>query len=195
MATNGEIEERLLKLLRETGALLEGHFLLSSGLHSSHYLQCALLLMHPKYAAFVGEELGKLLKRWKPEVIVSPALGAIIVGHEVARYLDIPFIFCERDGGALRLRRFPYPEGKRFAVVEDVITTGFSALEVGTLIKKRGGIWVQTACIIDRSDGQHCLSNDPVSLIKMSLPIFRPERCPLCEKGIPIRKPGSRGLA
>lgn len=188
------IEEKLLRMLRETGAFLEGHFLLSSGLHSSHYLQCAMLLRYPSYAAFVGEEIGKLIKEFDPEVIVSPALGGIIVGHEVARYLDIPFLFCEREGGVFKLRRFPYPKGKRAVVVEDVITTGGSSLEVGTLVEREGGVWVHTACIIDRSGGKHSLPHEPKSLLKMDLPTFKPEDCPLCKEGIPIYKPGSRNL-
>lgn len=188
------LEEKLWELLRETGAFLEGHFLLSSGLHSGHYLQCAMLLRYPRYAALIGEEIGKLVKKYEPEVVVSPALGGIIVGHEVARFLDVPFLFCERESGVFKLRRFPFPKGKRALVVEDVITTGGSSAEVGGVVEREGGIWVHTACIVDRSGGKHSLPHEPTSLLKVSFPNYKPEECPLCQKGLPIYKPGSRNL-
>ncbi len=120
--------------MKETGALLEGHFLLSSGLHSGNYMQCAMMLRIPQYAARAGQELAALLEPLKPEVVVAPALGGLIIGHEVARALGVPFLFCERQEGAMTLRRFPHPGKVRFVAVEDVVTTGGSVKEVGEVI-------------------------------------------------------------
>ena len=120
----GLVEERIQEMMRDSGALLEGHFLLTSGLHSAFYLQCALLLRFPAYAAFAGKEIARLVQKLQPTVVVAPAIGGLIIGHEVARALDIPFIFCEREDGKMRLRRFPFPEKAGVVVVEDVITTG-----------------------------------------------------------------------
>lgn len=189
-----DIRGKLMEMLTDSGALLEGHFLLTSGLHSGHYLQCALLLRFPWYASFAGEELAKLIKPFGPEIIASPALGGIIIGHEVARALGVPFIFCEREDGLMKLRRFPTPEGMKFAVIEDVVTTGGSVTEVGELLKSMGGIWVASGCIVDRS-GQNGLAKLPgelLSLAKMAFPVYRPDECPLCGRGLPLVKPGSR---
>lgn len=191
---NLDVKGRLMKMLADSGALLEGHFLLTSGLHSGHYLQCALLLRFPWYAAFAGEELAKLLKPFGPEIIASPALGGIIIGHEVARALGVPFIFCEREDGQMRLRRFPAPESMKFAVIEDVVTTGGSVTEVGELLKSMGGIWVASGCIVDRSarSAFSKLPGELFSLAEMTFPVYKPDECPLCKQGLPLVKPGSR---
>lgn len=183
---------RLQEMMKESGAHLEGHFLLTSGNHSSDYMQCAMLLRFPKYAAFAGGALAGRIEKFSPDIIASPALGGIIIGHEVARALDVPFIFCERQDGAMVLRRFPFPEGKRVVVIEDVVTTGVSSGEVGAVLAAGGAEWVGTGSVIDRSGGRSSLPNDPESLWKVEFPLWRPEECPLCAKGLPLVKPGSR---
>lgn len=183
---------QLLSMMKETGALLEGHFRLTSGLHSGHYMQCALLLSIPKYAAFAGRVLAEGLAPLKAEAVFAPALGGLIIGHEVARHLDLPFFFAERENGAMRLRRFPKPKKVRFLVIEDVITTGGSALEVGNLISETGASWVGTGCIVDRSSGKAPFPHPLHSLWQASFPTFTEEECPLCKEGKTIEKPGSR---
>lgn len=185
-------ETALASMMKETGALLEGHFKLTSGLHSSHYMQCALLLSVPRYAAFAGRELAKSLAPLKPQAVFAPALGGVIIGHEVARHLDLPFFFAERENGLMKLRRFPNPGPVRFVVIEDVITTGGSALEVGNLIRATGADWVGTGCIVDRSSGKAQFPHPLHSLWQASFPTFTEGECPLCREGIPIEKPGSR---
>ncbi|WP_286934453.1 MULTISPECIES: orotate phosphoribosyltransferase [Aminobacterium] len=188
----GLVQERIQEMMRDSGALLEGHFLLSSGLHSSNYLQCALLLRFPAYAAFAAQEIARLAEKLQPTIVVAPALGGLIIGHEVARALNIPFIFCEREEGKMKLRRFPFPEKAGALVVEDVITTGGSVQEVGNFLVNGGARWLATACIVNRSGGKHILPHEPLSLWNVSFPVYRPEECPYCAKGIPWQKPGSR---
>ena len=182
----------LEEIMKETGALLSGHFLLTSGLHSDRYMQCALLLQHPRHAAFAGEELAKRLAPLKPEVVVAPALGGLIIGHEVARALDVPFLFCERQEGGMVLRRFPHPGAVRFVAVEDVVTTGGSIREVGEHLAAGGASWVGSACVADRSGGQSGLPHELTSLLVATFPLYAPEACPLCAEGVPLVKPGSR---
>jgi orotate phosphoribosyltransferase len=182
----------LQEMMKESGAHLEGHFLLTSGNHSSDYMQCALLLRFPKYAAFAGRALAERIGKFSPDIIASPALGGLIIGHEVARALDVPFIFCERQDGLMTLRRFPFPEGKRVVVIEDVVTTGVSSGEVGAVLAAGGAEWVGTGAVIDRSGGRSSLPHVPESLWKVDFPLWRPEECPLCARGIPLVKPGSR---
>jgi len=183
---------QLLSMMKETGALLEGHFRLTSGLHSGHYMQCALLLSVPRYAEYAGRMLAETLAPLKAQAVFAPALGGVIIGHEVARHLDLPFYFAERENGAMKLRRFPKPAKIRFLVIEDVITTGGSAMEVGTLISETGASWVGTGCIVDRSSGKAPFPHLLNSLWKASFPNFTEEDCPLCREGKPIEKPGSR---
>ncbi len=190
-----DVEQKTLELVRESGAFLEGHFLFTSGLHSPFYFQCALLLRYPRNAAYTGEQIARRLEAFKPDIVVSPAMGGVIIGHEVARYLDVPFLFCEREDNHMKLRRFPFFEGKRAVVVEDVITTGGSVLEVGTLLQEKGAEWLATACIVDRSAGKRLvLKEPPISLCKVSFPVFDPADCPLCRQGLALVKPGSRQL-
>ncbi|QVL37327.1 orotate phosphoribosyltransferase [Aminirod propionatiphilus] len=179
-------------MLLRSGAHLKGHFRLTSGLHSADYLQCALLLRYPAYAAFAGEALARHLAPYRPEVVLSPAIGGLIIGHEVARALGLPFLFCEREEGAMRLRRFPHPGPVPFVVVEDVITTGGSSAEVGHLIEEGGGRWVATGSVVDRSGGSHRLFGPLHSLWEASFETWNPEVCPLCRQGTPAVKPGSR---
>ena len=191
--TDMEVQEQLKKMLVESKAWLEGHFKLTSGRHSGNYMQCAMLLRFPKYAAFAGGEIAKRIAHLKPDFIVSPALGGLIIGHEVARALDVPFLFCERQDGNMTLRRFPMPVGKTFVAVEDVVTTGGSVKETAEHMVAGGCKWVGSACIVDRSGGTQQLGPDLVSLFKVSFATYDPDDCPLCrELGTPPVKPGSR---
>jgi orotate phosphoribosyltransferase len=186
--------EWLHEAMIETGALLEGHFLLTSGLHSGSYMQCALLLRMPRYAAKTGEALAAMLRPLKPDFVVAPALGGLIIGHEVARALDVPFLFCERQEGVMTLRRFPHPGKKRFVAVEDVVTTGGSVREVGEAVAAGGAEWVGTGCIVDRSAGKASFPHSLASLMATTFPVYSSEECPLCKQGLPLVKPGSRKI-
>ncbi len=186
--------ERIIEMLERSGALLKGHFLLTSGLHSASYLQCAMLLRNTEYAAVVGAELAGPAADLKPEIVVSPAVGGLIVGHEVARNMGLPFIFCEREQGTMVLRRFPHPGRVRALVVEDVITTGGSVKEVGEHLEQGGAEWVGTAAIVDRSQGKQVLPHELVALVRASFPVYPAEECPLCRENQPLVKPGSRDL-
>lgn len=186
---------RILSLLRETGALLEGHFLLSSGLHSEQYFQCARLLQHPGYAAEIGSALASACRYLEPEVVAAPALGGIIVAHEVGRALSTRAIFAERVDGTLLFRRgFTLGAGERVLVVEDVVTTGRSTMETVEAVQRQGGEVVGLGAIVDRSGGF-----DPPhpfhALLGLRTPSFEPGDCPSCLKGeVPVVKPGSRDL-
>jgi len=186
------LEKQLRKMMEKSGALLSGHFLLTSGLHSGNYMQCALLLRFPEYAEFCGRYLAERISVLEPDVIIAPAMGGLIIGHEVARSLGVPFLFCEREGGNMRLRRFPFPQGKRAVVIEDVITTGGSANEVGVIMQNNGVEWVGTACIVNRSGGAYVLPAAPISLLEVTFPTYKPSECPYCRKGEKLVKPGSR---
>ncbi len=182
----------ILKLFKKNKAILKGHFILSSGNHSDTYLQCALVLKEPKIAEYLGREIVKKLN-FKVDKVISPALGGIIIGYEVARALKKPFIFTERKNTIMMLRRgFKIGKGERYLIVEDVITTGKSSLEVKEIVEKNGGIVVGFAAIVDRSNGKHLLPLEPVTLLKVNVNIYNPSECPLCKKGIPAVKPGSR---
>ncbi|EFC92319.1 orotate phosphoribosyltransferase [Dethiosulfovibrio peptidovorans DSM 11002] len=187
-----QIRDKLEELMLESEAYLKGHFLLTSGKHSGHYMQCAMMLRFPDNADFAGRSIAESLKGKSIDFVASPAIGGLIIGHEVAKALGVPFIFCERENGKMSLRRFPVPVGERFVVVEDVITTGGSAAEVGRCLSEAGCEWVDTACIVDRSGGKHCFDKDPLSLWKVSFPVYDPDECPLCSDGSKPYKPGSR---
>jgi len=190
--------ESILELFRSTGAYLQGHFRLTSGLHSPEYLQSALVLQHPEAA----EKLGRLLAgavqeltSGKIELVVSPALGGLIIGHEVARALGTRFLFTEREAatGKMQLRRgFTVESGETTAVIEDVITTGGSTREVIGLLRAAGANVVAAGSIIDRSGGQAEVGVRRVALVPMRVAAHEPEACPLCQQGIPVVKPGSR---
>lgn len=183
--------ETLLKLLQEHEALLEGHFLLSSGLHSAHYVQCARLLCHPDLAEKAAAALAMGVAS-KPEVVVSPALGGIILGHEMARALGVRALFCERENGSMTLRRgFSLAKGEKVLVVEDVITTGKSTREVCRAVERAGGHVVEIASLILR--GEPDLNGAQVkALLKFPLSAEEPKVCGLCKQGMPIQKPGTR---
>ena len=185
--------EQLKEMMKKSGAHLEGHFRLTSGLHSGNYMQCARLLAIPEYAAFAGEMLAEKLRELKPDFVTAPAIGGLIIGHEVARVLNIPFLFCERDDKKeMKIRRFELPENSSAVVVEDVITTGGSTLEVGKVLQQNGVTWCGSGVIVNRSGGKHELPHQPVSLWNVNFEVWQPENCPLCAKGIPVVKPGSR---
>jgi len=180
------------QLFVENGALLKGHFLLSSGLHSDRYLQCALVLAQPGAA----EQLGKALAATtavKPDLVLSPAMGGLMIGHEVARAFGVRHYFTERVDGVVQLRRgFALKPGENVVVVEDVVTTGKSTKEVFEVIRASGANAIGALSIIDRTDGALDLKAPYTALWKVSIPAWRPEACPPCRAGVPVVKPGSR---
>ena len=189
--------ESMLQVFKDTGAYLQGHFRLTSGLHSPEYMQCALVLQHPQYAEMLGRGLAAKLRDIEPmrniDVVVSPAMGGLMIGHEVARALHARHVFTERVDGKMTLRRgFSVKPGETAVVVEDVITTGGSSLEVVNLLKSAGVQVIGAASIVDRSGGRADLSVPRVSLLTMHIVAYNPESCPLCLQGLPVVKPGSR---
>lgn len=193
-------EKEIGQIFQKCGALLEGHFQLSSGLHSEKYLQCAMVLQYPKYASLLGEALAQKFSSQRPtgqkiDVVVGPALGGIIIAHEMAKFLNARALFAEREQGKMTLRRgFEVNKGERVLVVEDVITTGGSVKEVVDLVRERKGEIVGLGAIIDRrpepSDKQ---SFQYEYLLKLKINTFSPSNCPLCKQSIPLVKPGSKG--
>lgn len=187
--------EALERQLTDCGALLRGHFQLSSGLHSPGYVQCALLLAEPRRAREAGEEIARELARLGvvADSVLSPALGGVVIGHEVAAALGVPFRFAEREGGELRLRRgFSLAAGERVVVVEDVVTTGKSTLETAALAAAAGAVVTGIGAIIDRSGGRHGFTVPFGALLALELPTWAAGECPLCAAGGAPVKPGSR---
>jgi orotate phosphoribosyltransferase len=190
--------ESILSVFRGTGAYLNGHFRLTSGLHSPEYLQCALVLQHPRHAERFGAQLAEELRRMAGSevgVVVSPAMGGLIIGHEVARALGVRFVFTERDAatGKMALRRgFSVQPGEMAVVVEDVITTGGSTREVIEILQAAGARTVAAGSIIDRSGGKADVGAPRVALATLQVVAYPPEDCPLCRQGLPVVKPGSR---
>jgi orotate phosphoribosyltransferase len=183
----------VLATFRRSGALLEGHFKLSSGLHSPGYLQCARVLMFPRDAEALGAALGARVRSLGATVVLSPAMGGIVIGQEVGRALDVPALFAERVEGTLALRRgFALGPDDRVLVVEDVVTTGGSTRETIDVARVAGATVVGACSIVDRSGGQPGLDVPFHSLLPMALPTYQPEACPLCAQGVPVVKPGSR---
>jgi orotate phosphoribosyltransferase len=186
-------QDHVLDLFRRTGALLEGHFRLSSGLHSNGYLQSALVLADPVLAAQLGAALADRARAFGAELVLSPALGGLIIGHEVARALGVRAIFSERQEGRMTLRRgFSIAPGTRVLVVEDVVTTGVSTRETMAVVNDGGGHVAGAASIIDRSGGRAELGAPFVALARIDLPTWEEAACPLCASGVPVIKPGSR---
>lgn len=198
LAIVSEQPEPILGAFLETGAYQRGHFRLTSGLHSPEYLQCALVLQHPRYAEQFGRLLATEFRRLEPtlniSVVASPAIGGLIIGHEVARALGARFIFTERDaGGKMVLRRgFAIEPGETAVVVEDVVTTGGSSREVIDILKDAGARVLGAGSIIDRSGGAADLGVPRVALKTLQVVAYREEDCPLCRAGSPVVKPGSR---
>jgi orotate phosphoribosyltransferase len=185
----------VLDIYKKTGALLFGHFLLSSGLHSSQYLQSALVLQQPDIATRVCAALAENFKKGTIDAVIAPALGGVFVSHETARALGVRALFAERVEGKLTLRRgFTIKPGERVLVVEDVITTGKSTKETIEVVKNAGGVVVAAGSLIDRSNGKAELGVPYKSLVTLDVPTYAPETCPLCKSGSVPVKPGSRGL-
>ena len=188
-------EQEILKHYENAGALLNGHFVLSSGRHSARYLQSAKVLMHPKIASELAVQLARLATEPEVDLVISPALGGLIIGHEVARALDKPFIFTERQQGEMCLRRgFSITDGSRVLVVEDVVTTGGSVRECIDVVRAHGGQPTQVLALVDRAPGVGERFDVPFSsLVQLEVPTFSPDACPLCDAGeLPAIKPGSR---
>src|SRR6185436_3582763 len=185
--------DEILDLFRASGALLEGHFRLTSGLHSSGYLQCALVLQHPPQAERLGCALAEAFVEGAPTAVLSPALGGMVIGHEVARALGVRAIFAERQDSRLTLRRgFTLSPEDKVIVVEDVVTTGLSTRETIEVARAAGATVVAAAAIVDRSGDSTDLGVPFHALLRINLPTYDPAACPLCAQGVPVVKPGSR---
>ncbi len=188
--------DELLDLFRRSGALLDGHFQLSSGLHSSAYLQSALVLQHPAHAERLGRAIAVLVADLGATVVLSPALGGVVIGHEVGRALGVRAVFAERQAGALMLRRgFTLASSDRVLVIEDVVTTGKSTRETIDVAHAAGGRVVGAASIVDRSGGSAGLDVPFRALLAVDVAAYEPASCPLCADGVPAVKPGSRPAA
>jgi len=185
----------MLELLKKTGALLEGHFLLSSGKHSSRYVQCARLFEDPRVGDVVGKLLADKLRKYEVDIVVGPAMGGVILAYVVARELGVYAMFAERENGKMSLRRgFQILPDQKVAVVEDVVTTGRSVKEVMELVKEMGAHVVCVGSVVDRSAGRVNFATPYEYLVQLDLPVYEPHECPLCAEALPIVKPGSRYL-
>ncbi len=183
----------ILDKFKDTDALLEGHFVLSSGLHSSKYLQCALALQQPADAAAFGQAIAERFADEQFNTVASPAIGGLVIGFAVAQALGVRFIWTERQDGVMTVRRgFTLTAGERILVVEDVITTGGSTRECIAALESNGAKVAAAASIIDRSNGAADVGVPCISLVSLDVPSYSPENCPLCEEGTPAIKPGSR---
>jgi orotate phosphoribosyltransferase len=189
-------QEDVLQLFKESGALLQGHFLLSSGLHSDRYLQCALVLQQPDRAKELGAALAERLRELSPaapDFVIAPALGGVLVSHEVARASGVRGLFAERKEGELTLRRgFEIRPGERCYVVEDVVTTGGSTKETMEVVVRSGGIVMAAGSLIDRTGGKADLGVPRTALAVLDIPAYSADQCPLCKAGSRAIKPGSR---
>lgn len=190
--------EKVLQEFRAADALLEGHFILSSGLHSRAYLQCARVLMQPKRAARLAKALAAQIRenvKGDIDAVVAPAMGGLIIGHEVARALNVTSMFLERVDGAFTLRRgFDLPKGARVVMIEDIVTTGLSSREAIAAIRAQGGKPVGAGCLIDRSNGKAKIGVKLASLARLSIETFDAKNIPQDLQDTPAIKPGSRGL-
>ncbi len=188
--------EQILEHFRATDALLEGHFVLSSGRHSPNYLQCALALQYPADAAKFGRAIAERFVNSAVTTVASPAIGGLVIGYAVAEALNVRFIWTERQNGEMTLRRgFSLKPGERILVVEDVITTGGSTRECIAALEENGGIVAAAASIIDRSNGRADVGVQRIALVEMDVPSYSPDECPLCAQGLEAIKPGSRSAA
>lgn len=183
--------DEIMEILKKTGAILKGHFLLSSGLHSDTYFQMALIFQYPEYGEILCKKIADSFTKKKIDVVVGPAIGGIIISYELARILKTRSIFTERENGIMKLRRgFKIKKGENVLICEDVITTGISVREVINLVEREGGKIAGIGCIVER--GRTEFNYPLISLIKINVENYIPEECHLCKKGIPIIKPGSR---
>ena len=188
--------EQILEVFKKTEGILHGHFLLTSGRHSDTYMQCAKLFVHPEESAYLCGALSEQLKEFKAAAVVSPAVGGIIMGYEVARQLGVKNFFAEREGGGMTLRRgFALEKGMRVIVVEDVVTTGGSVKEVIELCRAADAEVTAVASVVDRRGGKVDFGVPYRALLSMEVKSYEADECPLCREGkIPVVKPGSRGL-
>ncbi len=188
--------ERVLKILRKTQVLLEGHFLLTSGRHSNQYMQCAQLLQYPEYTEEIASHLATSFQEDKIDIVIGPAMGGIIIAYEMARRLTAKNLFTERENGKMTLRRgFRIPEGARVLVAEDVITTGGSVREVMEIVREQGGVVAGVAVLVDRSNGTIDFGTKLRAALTTEVVSYKPEECPLCKEGKqPAIKPGSRRI-
>ena len=187
--------EEIVQLFRESHALLEGHFQLTSGLHSPNYFQCAKVLQYPDKAERLCAEIAAHVRGRRIDAVIAPALGGIVVGQEVARQLRVRSMFAERSNGVMQLRRgFAIAKGEHILVCEDVITTGGSVREVIGIVEAAGGVVAGVASIVDRSGGSVTLP-EFFPILRLEVVAYEPRECPLCRKGIPVEKPGSRMVA
>ncbi len=187
-------QTKVLNLMEELGALHRGHFLLSSGRHSDTYFQCARLLQFPELARELGAEMAAFFADTAHDLVVSPAMGGILVGHEVARALGRRFVFTERQDGVMTIRRgFGLEEGENVVIAEDVVTRGTSLLEVIAVVEAAGGRVVGLTSIIDRTGGEVELPLPLHSLARVTVETWEPDACPLCAQDVEVVKPGSRG--
>jgi len=185
--------EEVIRKFRETGALLEGHFVLTSGLHSAIYLQCALVLQHPREAENFGRSIAEHFRTENIQTVAAPAIGGLIIGHEVARSLGARFIWTERENGKMVLRRgFSVSPGERVLVVEDVVTTGGSTRETVAALQASAAKVIAAASIIDRSSGKADVGVARIALATLAVPSVDPDLCEACKRGEPAIKPGSR---
>ncbi len=186
-------ERETLALYEKTGALMHGHFRLTSGLHSDVYLQSALVLQYPEHAAVLGQALAEAFRDVTVATVLAPAIGGILVAHEVARALGVRALFTERENGVMSLRRgFTLAPGERCLVVEDVITTGGSTREVTECVERQGAVVVGVGSLIDRSGGAAAFAVRRTALATVAAKTWKPEECPLCVSGSQAIKPGSR---
>ncbi|MHB1651125.1 MAG: orotate phosphoribosyltransferase [Desulfitobacteriaceae bacterium] len=182
-----------LEVFKQSGALLEGHFLLTSGKHSAQYMQCAKVLQYPDIAAQLAEELAKSFRNQEVQTVIGPAMGGILVAYEVGRVLGVRALFTERENGVMRLRRgFQLSPGERVLVVEDVITTGGSVREVIDVVRESGAIPVGVGVLVDRSGGQADFGLPLARVVKLEIQTYSAGDCPLCAAEIPYMKQGSR---
>ena len=190
-------EQDMLQMYEDAGALLHGHFVLSSGRHSARYLQSALVLMHPSNATALATELVKTIDADDYDMVVSPAIGGLVIGQEVARQLNKPFIFTERKEGEMQMRRgFSIPKGAKLLVVEDVITTGGSVRECIEVVREFGGKPMTVLAVVDRAPKQEGRFDIPHhTVIHLDVETFDASACPMCKEGTAAIKPGSRGNA
>ncbi|PID57641.1 MAG: orotate phosphoribosyltransferase [Ignavibacteriae bacterium] len=183
----------LLKIFEDTNALLNGHFLLTSGKHSNQYFQCAKVLQYTNHTTTICKIIADFFKDYKIDTVISPAIGGIVVGQEVARQLGVKFIFAERQDKDLILRRgFEIKENEKVLVCEDVVTTGGSVFEVIDIVKNNKAELVGVGMIVDRSNGKVKFGVPQISTLQMDVITYEPNECPLCKEGTPAVKPGSR---
>ncbi|MEE9450494.1 MAG: orotate phosphoribosyltransferase [Ignavibacteriaceae bacterium] len=188
-------EAETLEIFKKTGSLFEGHFLLTSGRHSNKYFQCAKVLQYPEYTEQLCSIIADHFKDYEIDAVISPAIGGLVVGQEVARQLKKRFIFAERENKILTLRRgFSLIEGENVLICEDVVTTGGSVFEVIDIVKNNNAKVGGVGFIVDRSNGKIDFEFPQISTLKMEVVSYLPEECPLCKDGLEITKPGSRKI-